>query len=146
MRRLLLALTASIPRYEDGLVRWNDALLRFVLISCDHEKCTSAFPDLDHEAYEIWGKGCRLGFSKINADDYYWYMTFDSDPDKNSSPLARRAHAESLLRKFFPKWTALLENTQSDEILQTDLTDLKRLTLVVESRRLNRRCGSRHNT
>ncbi len=85
------------------------------------------FPDLDHEAYEIWGKGCRLGFSKINADDYYWYMTFDSDPDKNSSPLARRAHAESLLRKFFPKWTALLENTQSDEILQTDLTDLKRL-------------------
>ena len=84
-------------------------------------------PELDHDAYEIWGKGCRLGFSKISADDYYWYMTFDSDPDKSFSPPARRAHAESLFRKFFPKWTPLLENTQSDEILQTDISDLKRL-------------------
>ena len=84
-------------------------------------------PELGHDAYEIWGKGCRLGFSKISADDYYWYMTFDSDPDKSFSPVARRAHAESLFCKFFPRWTGLLENTQSDEILQTDISDLKRL-------------------
>jgi 2-polyprenyl-6-methoxyphenol hydroxylase-like FAD-dependent oxidoreductase len=84
-------------------------------------------PKLDHDAYEIWGKGCRLGFSKISADDYYWYMTFDSDPDKSLSPIARRTHAESLFREFFPKWTSLLEHTQSDEILQTDISDLKRL-------------------
>jgi 2-polyprenyl-6-methoxyphenol hydroxylase-like FAD-dependent oxidoreductase len=85
------------------------------------------FPELNHDAYEIWGKGCRLGFSKINAADYYWYMTFDSEPNKTTSPKARRAHAESLFRKFFPKWTPLLENTQSDEILQTDIADLKPL-------------------
>jgi 2-polyprenyl-6-methoxyphenol hydroxylase-like FAD-dependent oxidoreductase len=84
-------------------------------------------PELDHDAYEIWSKGCRLGFSKINADDYYWYMTFDIDPGKSVSPIARRAHAESLFRKFFPKWTPLLENTQPDGILQTDISDLKRL-------------------
>jgi 2-polyprenyl-6-methoxyphenol hydroxylase-like FAD-dependent oxidoreductase len=84
-------------------------------------------PELSHDAYEIWGKGCRLGFSKISADDYYWYMTFDSDPGGSFSPIARRAHAESLFCKFFPKWTPLLENTQSDEILQTDISDLKRL-------------------
>jgi 2-polyprenyl-6-methoxyphenol hydroxylase-like FAD-dependent oxidoreductase len=84
-------------------------------------------PELDHDANEIWGKGCRLGFSKISADDYYWYMTFDSDPDRSFSPIARRAHAESLFCKFFPKWTPLLENTQFDEILQTDISDLKRL-------------------
>ena len=84
-------------------------------------------PELSHDAYEIWGKGCRLGFSKISADDYYWYLTFDSDPNKSFPPAARRAHAESLFRKFFPGWTGLLENTQSDEILQTDISDLKRL-------------------
>ena len=84
-------------------------------------------PDLDHDAYEIWGKGCRLGFSKINADDYYWYMTFDSDPNKSFSPVERQAHAESLLRSFFPRWTTLLENTRPDEILQTDISDLRRL-------------------
>ena len=84
-------------------------------------------PELNHDAYEIWGKGCRVGFSKISADDCYWYMTFESDPDKSFSPLARRAHAQSLFREFFPKWTPLLENTRSDEILQTDISDLKRL-------------------
>jgi 2-polyprenyl-6-methoxyphenol hydroxylase-like FAD-dependent oxidoreductase len=34
--------------------------------------------EAEHEAYEIWAKGCRVGFSKINADDYYWYMTFNA--------------------------------------------------------------------
>jgi 2-polyprenyl-6-methoxyphenol hydroxylase-like FAD-dependent oxidoreductase len=84
-------------------------------------------PELNHNAYEIWGKECRLGFSKINTDDYYWYMTFDSDPNRSFSPIERRAHAESLFRKFFPKSAPLLENTPSDEILQTDISDLKRL-------------------
>jgi 2-polyprenyl-6-methoxyphenol hydroxylase-like FAD-dependent oxidoreductase len=84
-------------------------------------------PELGHDAYEIWGRGCRLGFSKISADDYYWYMTFDSDPDKSSPPTARRTHAESLFGEFFPQWTPLIENTQPDEILQTDISDLKRL-------------------
>jgi 2-polyprenyl-6-methoxyphenol hydroxylase-like FAD-dependent oxidoreductase len=54
-------------------------------------------------------------------------MTFDSDPDKGRSPEARRDHAESLFRKFFPKWIPLLESTRSGEILQTDIWDLKRL-------------------
>ncbi len=84
-------------------------------------------PELDHDAYEIWGKGCRLGFSKINADDYYWYMTFDSEPNRSFSPTERQAHAESLFREFFPQWIALLEHTPSEAILQTDISDLKSL-------------------
>jgi 2-polyprenyl-6-methoxyphenol hydroxylase-like FAD-dependent oxidoreductase len=91
-------------------------------------------PELDHDAYEIWGKGCRLGFSKINADNYYWYMTFDSGPDKSVSPIARRAHAESLFCKFFPRWISLLESTPPDEILQTDISDLKRLPIWSSAR------------
>jgi 2-polyprenyl-6-methoxyphenol hydroxylase-like FAD-dependent oxidoreductase len=84
-------------------------------------------PDMDHDAYEIWGKGCRLGFSKINAEDYYWYMTFDSARNTSLSPVLRRAHAGSLFSKYFSRWTPLLENTRSEEILQTDISDLKRL-------------------
>jgi 2-polyprenyl-6-methoxyphenol hydroxylase-like FAD-dependent oxidoreductase len=84
-------------------------------------------PELNHDAYEIWSKGCRLGFSKINADDYYWYMTFDSAPNKSLSPPATQAHAESLFRKFFTRWAPLLENTRPGDILKTDISDLKRL-------------------
>lgn len=83
--------------------------------------------EFDHDAYEIWGKGCRVGFSKINADDYYWYMTFDSAPEKSYSPEERKIHADKLFREFFPQWIGLLESTRTDAILQTDISDLKRL-------------------
>ena len=84
-------------------------------------------PEFDHDAYEIWGKGCRLGFSKINAYDYYWYMTFDSAPGKSLPPAERKIHAEALFLKFFPQWIGLFQNTLPDQILQTDISDLKRL-------------------
>lgn len=81
----------------------------------------------EHEAYEIWAKGCRVGFSKINAEDYYWYMTFDAPAGGTSSASERRAHAESLFRRYFSQWIGLLENTRTDEILRTDISDLKPL-------------------
>jgi 2-polyprenyl-6-methoxyphenol hydroxylase-like FAD-dependent oxidoreductase len=81
-------------------------------------------PESDHEAYEIWAEGCRMGFSKINSNDYYWYMTFESPAGKTLSADQMRSHAESLFRSFFSRWTRLLEQTNSDEILKTDISDL----------------------
>lgn len=81
----------------------------------------------DHDAYEIWAPGCRVGFSRINAQDYYWYMTFDSPAGLHSSPDQRRSHADSLFRTYFPQWIGLLESTETEEVLHTDISDLKRL-------------------
>ena len=83
--------------------------------------------DAEHEAYEIWAKGCRVGFSKINADDYYWYMTFDAPAGEASSKSESRGHAETLFRIYFPQWIGLLENTRTEDILRTDISDLKPL-------------------
>jgi 2-polyprenyl-6-methoxyphenol hydroxylase-like FAD-dependent oxidoreductase len=84
--------------------------------------------ELEHDAYEIWGEGCRVGFSKINATDYYWYMTFESPAGESFSLDQRRAHAESLFKRYFPDWINLLHKTGTDEVLQTDISDLKRLS------------------
>jgi 2-polyprenyl-6-methoxyphenol hydroxylase-like FAD-dependent oxidoreductase len=81
----------------------------------------------DHDAYEIWAKGCRVGFSKINDSDYYWYMTFDAPAGGSSSTEEMRSHAESLFQLHFPQWLGLLQHTNPVEILRTDLSDLKRL-------------------
>jgi 2-polyprenyl-6-methoxyphenol hydroxylase-like FAD-dependent oxidoreductase len=80
-----------------------------------------------HDAYEIWASGCRVGFSKINGNDYYWYMTFDAPAGESSSTEERRSHAEALFRAHFPQWIGLLEHTHPEEILRTDLSDLKPL-------------------
>lgn len=84
-------------------------------------------PEAGHDAYEIWAKGCRLGFSKINADDYYWYMTFDAPAGEISSADKIQAHAETLFRAHFPRWIGLLQRTRPEEILRTDISDLKPL-------------------
>ena len=82
----------------------------------------------EHEAYEIWAKGCRVGFSKINADDYYWYMTFDAPAGEASSASEIRTHAETLFCTYFPQWIGLLQKTRMEDILRTDISDLKPLS------------------
>ncbi len=84
--------------------------------------------EAEHEAYEIWAKGCRVGFSKINVDDYYWYMTFDAPAAEASLESERKTHAETLFRTYFPQWIGLLKNTRTQDILRTDISDLKPLT------------------
>jgi 2-polyprenyl-6-methoxyphenol hydroxylase-like FAD-dependent oxidoreductase len=81
----------------------------------------------DHDGYEIWAKGCRVGFSKINASDYYWYMTFDAPAGEASSTKEIRSHAERLFHLHFPQWIGLLQHTRPEGILRTDLADLKPL-------------------
>lgn len=81
----------------------------------------------EHEAYEIWAKGCRVGFSKINTHDYYWYMTFDAPAAESSSASQIRTHAETLFRTWFPQWIRLLDFTRPQDILRTDISDLKPL-------------------
>jgi 2-polyprenyl-6-methoxyphenol hydroxylase-like FAD-dependent oxidoreductase len=84
-------------------------------------------PQAAHDAYEIWAAGCRVGFSKINASDYYWYMTFDAPAGESSSTEEMRSHAQSLFQLNFPQWIGLLQHTLPEEILRTDLSDLKPL-------------------
>ena len=84
-------------------------------------------PDAAHDAYEIWAKGCRVGFSKINANDYYWYMTFDAPAGESRSAEEIQSHAESLFVSHFPRWIELLKHTRPEDILRTDIHDLKPL-------------------
>ena len=60
----------------------------------------------------------RAGFSKINANDYYWYMTFDAPAGEARSVPAMRTHAEALFRSSFPQWIGLLEKTSAEDILR----------------------------
>lgn len=85
-------------------------------------------PQAAHDAYEIWAKGCRVGFSKINTDDYYWYMTFDAPAGESSTASEMRTHAETLFRARFPRWIGLLQKTRTEDILRTDISDLKPLS------------------
>jgi 2-polyprenyl-6-methoxyphenol hydroxylase-like FAD-dependent oxidoreductase len=55
-------------------------------------------------------------------------MTFNAPDGEASSPSERKTHAETLFRANFPQRIGLLQNTQTQDILRTDISDLKPLT------------------
>ena len=55
-------------------------------------------------------------------------MTFDAPAGRSSSASEIRTHAERLFRTYFPQWIGLLEKTRAQDILRTDISDLRPLT------------------
>ncbi len=77
-----------------------------------------------HQGAEIWGPGCRIGYSQINSKDIYWYLTFDAPPQETRSPAERKAHALRIM-EHFPDQKNLIERTELDHIIHTDIGDIK---------------------
>lgn len=55
-------------------------------------------------------------------------MTFDAPAGEASSASKMRAHAGTLFRTYFPQWIGLLLKTRTEDILRTDISDLKPLS------------------
>lgn len=75
---------------------------------------------------EIWGDepGLRAGFSAVSDDEVYLYLTALSDPGITLAPAAEKSEA---LRKAagFPRIVRdILERTQAERLIRSDLVDL----------------------
>jgi 2-polyprenyl-6-methoxyphenol hydroxylase-like FAD-dependent oxidoreductase len=55
-------------------------------------------------------------------------MTFDAAAEEASSASERKIHAETLFRAYFPQWIGMLQQTPMEDILRTDISDLKPLS------------------
>jgi 2-polyprenyl-6-methoxyphenol hydroxylase-like FAD-dependent oxidoreductase len=77
-----------------------------------------------HRGVEIWGPGCRLGYSHINSDDIYWYLTFDAPAHESKTPDERKAHAQELMQHF-PDEAPMIARTAPEQIIHTDIGDIK---------------------
>ena len=77
-----------------------------------------------HEFKELWGDGCRFGFSQINETDVYWTAKskFDGALEKASTKMLLN-HYES----FHPIVQTLIANTEETQIHTAELMDLKPL-------------------
>ncbi|QLZ68529.1 monooxygenase [Legionella sp. PC1000] len=80
-----------------------------------------------HEAYEIWAPGHRLGYSLISEKEMYWYLTFDA---KQSCFIPNDERYQMLLtfaEKYLTSEVELFQNMQPEQIIQTDISELKRI-------------------
>jgi 2-polyprenyl-6-methoxyphenol hydroxylase-like FAD-dependent oxidoreductase len=77
-----------------------------------------------HQGAEIWGPGCRFGYSQITSTDIYWYLTFDAPPQEQRSPGDCHAHALQLM-DHFPEQKPIVARTSFEHLIHTDISDIK---------------------
>jgi len=77
-----------------------------------------------HGGAEIWGPGCRFGYSPINSQDIYWYLTFDATAQEQRTPAACKTHALEIMAHF-PEQKPMVERTDLALIIHTDISDIK---------------------
>lgn len=76
-------------------------------------------------AREIWGGRRRFGFSNISEGKVYWYAaTLEVDPDE---PSVRRRDVPVKWRKFPEPVPQILEATDAERILRTEIYDIRPL-------------------
>ncbi len=74
-------------------------------------------------AWEVWGKGCRFGFSAIAEEEVYWFATLDAPPDGIDAPGEGRTQLETLSVSFPGPIPALIRATPPEAITRTGMYD-----------------------
>ncbi len=76
---------------------------------------------------EAWGKQIRFGFSQIEEGEVYWFAVANIEHLKKIENQERKNYITSLFQGFSPVINKLITNTESTNIHQATLQDLKRL-------------------
>ncbi len=80
--------------------------------------------NLSTELNEMWGRGKRFGFVKIQPNKVYWYALLN---ESSEIPLNNNSLLE-YFRDFHPIAIELIDSTQLKEILENKIIDLKPFT------------------
>jgi 2-polyprenyl-6-methoxyphenol hydroxylase-like FAD-dependent oxidoreductase len=79
---------------------------------------------LDGVSRELWGPGCRFGFSAIGEGEVYWYATLDAPPGGEDPPEGPLPSLAARFTGFPDPVGSLLEAAASEPIVRTDLADI----------------------
>jgi 2-polyprenyl-6-methoxyphenol hydroxylase-like FAD-dependent oxidoreductase len=76
---------------------------------------------------ETWSAGCRFGFSHISSDEIYWFAVQDAAANGRDEPGESLARLRRTFGRFPAPTAESLGSTAADEVIRTDLSDLRRL-------------------
>lgn len=76
---------------------------------------------------EIWGRGTRFGYVRIEPKLVYWYATQSIESGGADDPATLRSRLFSLFSNFPAPISAILAQTPTHSIIRTDIHDLRPL-------------------
>ncbi|WP_452224392.1 FAD-dependent monooxygenase [Lacinutrix chionoecetis] len=74
---------------------------------------------------EMWGKGIRFGLSQLSETETSWFAVKKSKAFKTDDKTILKEKLHKLYNNFHPLVHELIENTDINNILRNDITDLK---------------------
>lgn len=87
-----------------------------------------SLPDaLKNLGQEAWGKQIRFGFSQIFDGEVYWFAVANAKHLIKADKLDRKEYIAGLFKDFSPVVTKLIASTESTNIHEATLQDLKKL-------------------
>lgn len=73
----------------------------------------------DNKAIELWAKGRRFGFSKIDKENCYWFAVV------NKTSLNQEKNINNIFKDFHPDIKNIILNTLEDNIIFNEIIDLQ---------------------
>ena len=105
-----------------------DAALRYSGQSSFRAIAPVSLPDdLRQTGWEVWGAGCRFGFTAIAPNQVYWYATMDATEKTLRADESGLAQLHQLFAGFPPTVGDLIAATPAEAIIATDIHDLQPL-------------------
>lgn len=76
---------------------------------------------------ESWGKKVRFGFSPVAKRKVYWFAVINAEPNGVDHMGDIKSELHHIYRDFHPLVREIIGHTETEKIIRSDLSDLRRL-------------------
>ncbi|MCH8555763.1 MAG: FAD-dependent monooxygenase [Schleiferiaceae bacterium] len=76
---------------------------------------------------ESWGKKIRFGFSQISENKVYWFAVMKTSQNGTDDSTNITSKLKNSYKDFHPLVLNIINQTQADKIIRSEISDLKRL-------------------
>jgi len=83
--------------------------------------------EFQNTGMESWGKKIRFGFSQITDNQVYWFAVIKAKQNGTDPSDTLKSELQQLYSGFHPVVLKIIDQTQAEKIIRSDIEDLNRL-------------------
>jgi 2-polyprenyl-6-methoxyphenol hydroxylase-like FAD-dependent oxidoreductase len=126
MTDLLIGADGINSKVRDSI--FSDTSKRFSGQTCWRGISDISLPgEFQNAGIESWGKKIRFGFSPTSENQVYWFAVMNASQNGTDDSATVKSELKNNYKAFHPLVLNIINQTQTDKIIRSDISDLKRL-------------------